>query len=164
MIANWSLDSPEPAPPGHVTGVTQLERFFRVAAGLTVDKQELKHYGDFINQKIEDLLVCAIETARSNGRKVIQPSDLPITKGLRACIDAFARIDREVALQPILDRLVTRPTLELAYSDETEATFAAIAGGLSVALARSFEIIDPRQKHPHGEEWQRSMRVFDLLV
>jgi hypothetical protein len=47
---------------------------------------------------------------------------------------------------------------------ETEARFPEIAGGLSVALARSFKIIDPNVKNPQSEQWERSFRLFDLLL
>jgi hypothetical protein len=39
----------------HVMSVAKFERFFRIAAGLDVDKQDLKRYSDFINHKIYDL-------------------------------------------------------------------------------------------------------------
>jgi hypothetical protein len=38
------------------------ERFFRIAAGL--DKQDLKRYSDFINQKVYDLLLRAEAAAK----------------------------------------------------------------------------------------------------
>jgi hypothetical protein len=40
----------------HVMSVAKFEPFFRIAAGLNVDKQDLKRYSDFINQKVYDLL------------------------------------------------------------------------------------------------------------
>jgi hypothetical protein len=52
----------------------------------------------------------------------------------------------------------------MAYSDETEAQLPDVAGGLSVALAHVFRIIDPRVKHPFGEEWERATRVFNELM
>jgi hypothetical protein len=67
-------------------------------------------------------------------------------------------------LQTILDDLLARPPLDLAYNVETEARFPEIAGGLSVALARSFKIIDPNVKNPQSEQWERSFRLFDLLL
>jgi hypothetical protein len=161
MVAQRSLDR---TAPTHVMGVARYERFFRLAAGLDVDKQDLKRYSDFINHKIYDLLLRSVAAAKANGRDIIEPFDLPITKGLQECIHAFREIDEEIELQPILDRLAARPPLELAYSDETEARFPAIAGGLSVALARSFKVVDPHQKHPHGEQWDRAVQLFDILV
>jgi Domain of unknown function (DUF1931) len=52
----------------------------------------------------------------------------------------------------------------LAYSSETETRLPEIAGGISVALARSFKIIDPELKNPQTEHWERSQRIFDLLL
>lgn len=48
--------------------------------------------------------------------------------------------------------------------DETEAGLPQIAGGLTVALARAFKLIDPKLKNPHTEHWERVARVFDLLL
>jgi hypothetical protein len=93
-----------------------LERLFRLAAGVDVDKADLKRYSEFVNHKISDLLVRGGAVARSNGRDVIEPLDLPITKGLQECIQAFRDIDEGLELAPILDRLSARPPLELAYS------------------------------------------------
>jgi len=39
-----------------------------------------------------------------------------------------------------------------------------IAGALSVGLARSFKIIDPDLKNPQTVHWERSFRLFDLLL
>jgi hypothetical protein len=162
MIAGRPADQLE--PPVHVMGAARFERFFRTAAGLDVDKQDLKRYGDFINHKIYDLLLRGQAAAKANGRTTIQPHDLPITKGLQECIHAFRNIDEEIDLQAILDHLTTRPPLDLAYDVETEAWLPEVAGGLSVALARSFKIIDPDLKNPQTNHWHRSLRVFDLLL
>jgi hypothetical protein len=147
-----------------VMGVTKFERFFRAAAGLGVDKQDLKRYSDFVNHKIYDLLVRAQATAKANGRDVIDPHDLPITKGLQECIHAFTKLDAEIELKSILDHITARPPLDLAIRDETEARLAAIAGGLSVALARALKLINPAIKNPATEDWERATQIFDLLL
>ena len=49
----------------HVMGVARFERFFRIAAGLDVDKQDLKRYSDFINRKLYDLLLRAEAAANA---------------------------------------------------------------------------------------------------
>ena len=72
----------------HVMSVAKFERFFQIAAGLNVDKQDLKRYSDFINQK--------------------------------------------------------RPRLWRRY----RGSVARSGGGLSVALARAFKIIDGDVKNP----------------
>jgi hypothetical protein len=147
-----------------VMGVARFERFFRLAAGLDVDKDDLKRYGDFVDQKLYDLLLVGQAVAKANGRDVVQPSDLPITKGLQERIHEFGELDEEVELQPILDQLAARPPLDLSLGEEVEARLPAIVGGLSVALAQTFTIIDPGLKNPQTEQWERAFRVFNLLL
>jgi len=45
-----------------------------------------KRYSDFINQTVYDLLVRVEAAAKANGRVIIEPFDLPITKGLQESI------------------------------------------------------------------------------
>jgi hypothetical protein len=148
----------------HVMGVARFERFFRIAGSLDIDKDDLKRYDDFVNDRIYALLVRAQANAKANLRDVIQPQDLPITKGLQENIERFRKLSEEVELKPILDHLATRPRLDMAWSDETEALLPDLAGGLSVALARLFHIIDPKLKNPHGEQWEQCQRVFEELL
>jgi hypothetical protein len=147
-----------------VMNVAKFERFFRVAGSLDVDKGDLKRYNDFLDQKMYDLLSRGEQMAMANGHDDIWPSDLPITKGLREDIEGFRRIDEEIELGPILQGLTKQPPLEVAYNAETEAELPQIAGGLSLALARSFEIIEPGLKNPNYGHWDRAFRMFNLLV
>jgi hypothetical protein len=161
MIAAAQFDK---QPTTHVMSAAKFERFFRVAAGLDVDKQDLKRYSDFVNHKVYDLLLRAQAAAKANGRVIIEPFDLPITKGLQESIHAFRKIDGQIELRPILDHLTSRPPLDLANSDETENRLPEVVGGLSLALARAFKIIDSTLKNPQSEYWQRCFRIFDLLM
>jgi hypothetical protein len=151
-------------PTSHVMSVAKFERFFRIAAGLDVDKQDLKRYSDFINRKLYDLLVRAEAVAKANGRVVIEPFDLPITKGLQQSIDEFENIDEEIELRPILEHPAGQPPLELAYGEDIEDQLPVFVGGLSVALARAFKIIDGDLKNPATRHWQQCFRIFDLLM
>jgi hypothetical protein len=144
--------------------VARFERFFREAAGLDVDKTDLKRYREFVHAKLYDLLLIGVANAKANGRDVVQRSDLPVTKGLRECVHAFRRLDEEIELQPILDAMAARPLLDLPVADEVDAQLAELAGGLSVALARSFRQIDPSVKNPRSEHWERAFALFDLLL
>jgi hypothetical protein len=135
-----------------------------LAAALDVDKSDLKRYTSFVNDKIYDLMLRAQAAAKANGRDIIEPHDLPITKGLQERIHEFGRIDEQIELQPILDHLAALPPLDLAYSEETETRLPAIAGGISVALARTFKVIDPDLKNPQAEHWDTVLRIFDLLL
>ena len=151
-------------PPPRVMAIPRFERLFRRAAGVDVDKTDLRRYSDFVNRKLYDLLVFGEEAARLNGRKAIEIFHLPITKGLQDCIREFRKLDEEVELDPILDQLAARPLLGLPYGEELEEEFPAIVGGLSVALARSFKIINPVLQNPSTEHWKRSFQIFDLLL
>ena len=128
----------------HVTSIPKFEHFFRVAGGLDIDKSDIARYDDFINREIEGLLIRAQAAARQNLRDV--------------------KVDTEAELRPVLDRMAIRPRLDMDYSDETDSQLPDIAGGLSVALARVFKIIDPKLKHPFGAEWERATRVFNELA
>jgi hypothetical protein len=147
-----------------VMAISTFERFFRAAASLDVDKDDLRRYSDFVNQKTYDMLIMGQATAKANGRDIIEPFDLPVTKGLQETIQDFERLDQEIALTPILEYLASRPPLDLAYSEDTEARLPKIVGGLSVALARTFTVIDPEVKNPSTEHWERAFRVFRLLL
>lgn len=147
-----------------IMGISQFERFFREAASLDVDKNDLKRLSDFINQKLHDLLLRGVATARANGRDVILAHDLPITKGLQESIHQFRNMDLALELQPILDQLATLPTLELAYGEDVESKLPEIVGGLTYAMAKTFKIIDPALKNPQTEHWDRVTDIFDLLL
>jgi hypothetical protein len=154
----------ESGAPTRPTGITRIEDFFRAAAELDIDKQDVKRYEDFVNRKLTDLLIRGVAAAKSNDRDIIDPWDLPITKGLQECIQEFGRIDQRVRLRPTLDRIVAWPPLELALRDTTEEQLPEIAGGLSVALARCFKQLDPDMKNPKAEHWHRIEQIFALLM
>src|SRR5919106_2696949 len=100
-----------------VIGVARFERFFRAAADLDVDKDDLRRYGQFIDQKLYDLLLVALAAARANGRDVLQPWDLPVTAGLQESIHDFEELDQDIELRPILDQLAARPPLDLSLGE-----------------------------------------------
>ena len=147
-------------------GVPKFERFFRAAAGLEVDKDDLKRYSDFVAQKICDLLIMAEPTARANDRGVILPCDLPITKGIQESIHSFRKLPEALELEPILERLAGLPQLDLLWSDDLERELPDLLGGTSLALARTLRILEPGpdSKHPTTERWERAFRIFDALL
>lgn len=147
-----------------VMNIPKFERFFRAAASLDVDKEDLRRYDEFVNREISDLLLLGQAAAKANDRDVIQPHDLPITKGLQESIHAFRALNEDIDLQDVLAQLAKLPVLDMEYSDETRAKLPEIAGGLSVALARSFKIVNPDLKNPMSQDWDRAFKLFDLLL
>ena len=147
-----------------IMGVVRFERFFRAAAGLDVDKADIDRYSDFVNHKLYDLLIMAQATAKANARDVIQRADLPLTKGLQESMHQFERLDEEVDLEPVIEQLAALPPLDLTLGEDAESRLPAIVGGVSVALARTFKLVDPKVKNPATTEWERAFRIFDLLL
>ncbi|WP_285116467.1 DUF1931 family protein [Leifsonia sp. fls2-241-R2A-40a] len=145
-------------------GIANFERFFRQAASLDVDKDDLRRFDDFVNDRIYDLLLRGVANAKANGRDILEPQDLPITKGLQESIHAFEEIDEDVSMDAILEQLTRRPPLDISYSDETAERLPQIAGGLGVAVARTIRILDEKVKNPQTEHWEKAERVFDVLL
>lgn len=110
------------------------------------------------------MLLVAQHTAKANDRFVVEPRGLPITKGLQESIHAFAALDLDIGLRRILKEAAPEPQIDLLYGDATEARLPAIAGGLSLAFACTFKIIDPQIKHLAMEQWDRASQIFDLLL
>src|ERR1700683_4225064 len=104
-----------------VMGFTKFERFFRSAGGVSVDRDDVKRYLDFVNDAIYDLLLIGQATAKANLRDIIQPWDLPVTKGLQESKQASRRVEGEVDRGPSLEPLGARPPLDYALSDATQA-------------------------------------------
>lgn len=147
-----------------VFGVARFERFFRLAAGLDVDKDDLKRFSDFVENKLYDLLLMAQTTASANLRDLVEPYDLPITKGFQENIHKFRKMDDDIELKPILDRLATYPPLDRMPSEATEARLPEIVGGLGLALAEIIKTVDPEAKNPQSQHWERAIRIFDELM
>lgn len=144
--------------------VDRFERLFREAAGLDVDKSDLRRLNDFVNQKTYDLLVIGQAHAGANGRDIIEPWDLPLTKGLQESMHAFERLDTELELAPILEQLARLPTLDLDYSAETRERLPLIVGALTVSLAKTFRVIDPEVKNPDSSHRDRAFEIFSMLL
>jgi Domain of unknown function (DUF1931) len=147
-----------------VFGVAKFERFYRAAAGLDVDKEDLKRHQDFVYEKLYGLLLIGQITAKANNREVLEEWDLPITKGLQELINEFGKIDADVELEPILQYLAARPPLDVVLSEEAEGRLVPIIGGVSLALVLTFKTIAPEAKTPMPEHWERAQRIFDLLL
>src|SRR4051812_38139570 len=84
-----------------VTGVAKSERFLRAAAGIDVDKDDVERCNDFINQKVYDQLLIGQANARANEHDMVQPHDLPITKGLQDTIQEFPSMDAGLDVEPL---------------------------------------------------------------
>ncbi|WP_038034011.1 DUF1931 family protein [Thermopetrobacter sp. TC1] len=147
-----------------VMGVRQFEKLFRLAAGLDIDKSDIKRLDDFVNERLHDLLLMAQRMAKMNGRDVITEADVPLTKGLQESMQQFKEMDEELSASDILAHLAKLPALDLAIGEDVEAMLPELAGGITVSLAKVFKVLDPEMKNPQTEHWERVEQIYAILV
>jgi hypothetical protein len=146
------------------TGIRTIQRMFRAAASVDVDKQDVRRYRAFVDAMIDDLAIAGRNSATWNGRDVIAPADLPITKGLHERMREFDELDVAAEVRELLRHDLRRPPSDVTFSEETENLLPEVFGGLSVVLARSFKVIDPNLGNPRTEDWDRAFALFRLMV
>jgi hypothetical protein len=146
------------------TAIATFERLFRSTAGLDVDKSDLRRCGDLVDGEVTDLIIRGQAIAKANGRDILQPWDLPVTKGLQECMHVFEKSEAAGELWPVLEQRTSRPPLDVAYSDETKQFLPGLAGGLTVAIGRTMKVVDPELKNPTTDDWERADQLLDLLL
>jgi hypothetical protein len=147
-----------------MAGIPELKRFFRAAGNVDVDKDDVRRFREFVDERVDDLAIAGRDAARWNGRDVIAPQDLPITAGLQEQIRAFGKLEEADDLRQLLRETARRPPADVTFGEETEDVLIEVFGGLSVALARSFRLLDGQVKNPSSEHWDRAFELFRLLV
>jgi hypothetical protein len=147
-----------------VNGIPQVSRFFRAAGDVDVDKDDVKRYWDFVDEKVDDIAIAGRDSARWNGRDVIAPQDLPITRGLQEQMRAFSSLDESDELRRLLRDSLRRPPGDVTFGEETEDVLVEVFGGISLSLARSFHVVDPQVRNPSTDHWDRTFDLFRLLL
>lgn len=147
-----------------IVGTTKLELLFRRAAGLDLDKGDLKRLSDFVNQKVYDLLLIGQAVAKANNRDMIEPWDLPISKGLQECMAEGRALEVELAYKPVLEKFATLPMLDIGYTIGTEDIIPEVVSALMISLAKVFRILDENLKNPQTQHWDQALRIFDTLL
>jgi hypothetical protein len=147
----------------HPTGIPVFERFFRSAAEIKVDKNDVRRLREFVDEQIDSVSIAGRDAAKWNGRDVIEPQDLPITKGVQERMREFDKLDEADEVRELLRESIRRPPEDVTFSEDTERMLADLFGGLSIALARSFRVIDPTLENPSTEHWDRAFALFRML-
>src|ERR1700760_2306180 len=147
----------------HPTGIPLFERFFHSAAGIKVEKNDLRRFRDFVDEQIDSIAIAGRDAAKWNGRDVIVPQDLPITKGLQERMREFDKLDEAEEVRELLRQVVRRPPADVTFSEDTERMLPELFGGLSIALARTFRLIDPKAGNPSTQDWERAGDIFRLI-
>jgi hypothetical protein len=147
----------------HPSGIPVFERFFRSVASIDIDKNDVRRFREFIDEEIDAIAIAARDSAKWNGRDVIARQDLPITKGVQERMREFDKLDEADEIRELLGREVRRPPADVTFDEETEQLLPELFGGLSIALARSFRLVDPKVVNPSSEHWERVFNWFRLV-
>ena len=147
----------------HPAGIPQFERFFRSVGRIKVDKNDVRRFREFVDEQIDVIAIAGRDVAKWNGRDVIVPQDLPITKGLQERMREFDKLDDAQDIRNLLSQVVRRPPADVTFDEDTEEMLPELFGGLSIALARSFHVIDPTLVSPSTQHWDRAFTLFRLL-
>lgn len=147
----------------HPSGMTKFERFFRSVAGIKIGKNDVRRFREFVDEQIDDVAIAARDSAKWNGRDVIVPQDLPITKGVQERMREFDKLDEAEEIRALLRQVVRRPPADVTFSEDTENLLPELFGGLSIALARSFRVLDPNLESPSTQHWNQVFALFRLM-
>jgi len=145
------------------SNVPVFERFFRSVAQLKVDRSDVKRFRDFVDEMVDGIAVAGRNSARANGRDVVAPMDLPITKGLQERMREFDKLDEAADIRAVLATAVRLPPADVTFSEETEALLPELFGGLGIAMARAFRTVDPDVVNPGTGQWDRVTDLFRQL-
>jgi hypothetical protein len=147
----------------HPSGVTAFERFFRSVASIKIAKNDVRRFQEFVDEQIDDIAVAGRNSAKLNGRDVVVPQDLPITKGVQERMREFDKLEEAEEIRELLRQAVRQPPSDVTFAEDTEQLLPELFGGLSIALARSFRVVDPKVSSPSTELWDQVFTLFRLV-
>ena len=147
-----------------MAGIPEVKRFFREAGGIDVDTSDLDRYRTFVDEKVDDIAVAGRDSARWNNRDVIAPQDLPITKGLQERMREFGKMESADDMRQWMGQTLRRPPDDVTFGEETEAVLNDVFGGISIALANSFRILEPDLENPTSQTWDRAFALFRMVT
>jgi hypothetical protein len=147
----------------HPSGIPAFERFFRSVASITIHKNDVRRFREFVDEQIDDIAIAGRNSAKWNGRDVVVPQDLPITKGVQERMREFDKLEEAEEIRELLRQAVRRPPGDVTFAEDTEQLLPELFGGLSIALARSLRVVDPKVSNPSPEHWDRVFTLFRLV-
>ena len=147
----------------HPSGIPAFERFFRSVASITIHKNDVRRFREFVDEQIDDIAIAGRNSAKWNGRDMVVAQDLPITKGVQERMREFDKLEEAEEIRELLRQAVRRPPGDVTFAEDTERLLPELFGGLSIALARSFRVVDPKESNPSTEHWERVFTLFRLV-
>src|ERR1700738_5199791 len=100
----------------HPTKIPLVERFFHSAAAIKVDKNDLRRFREFVDEQIDSIAIAGRDAAKWNGRDVIVPQDLPITKGVQERMREFDKLDEAEEIRELLRQQLRRPLATVTFA------------------------------------------------
>ena len=146
-----------------VVGFKKIETVFKKAASLELDKSKADRIIDIVEKKFHDLLLVAVEKTSFNGRDIIMPADMPLTKGFEESIKEFKKLEEEVDLQDVLLYLEQIPPLKYPISKELEELLPEYIGALMLIVARVLKQLGAHRK-PSVEDIEKVEKILDLTL
>ncbi|BBZ25879.1 hypothetical protein MMAD_01740 [Mycolicibacterium madagascariense] len=147
----------------HPSGIPVFQRLFRSVASIKIAKNDIRRFREFVDEEIDRIAISGRNSARFNGRDVIAVQDLPITAGVQERMREFDELEEAPEIRELLRQVVRQPPADVTFDDETEELLPELFGGLSIALARSFRVIDPTMTTPSPDHWNRAFTLFQLV-
>ncbi|MGA8331610.1 MAG: DUF1931 family protein [Mycobacterium sp.] len=147
----------------HPSGIPAFERFFRSVARIKIAKNDVRRFREFVDEQIDDIAIAGRNSAKWNGRDVIVPQDLPITKGVQERMREFDKLEEAEEIRELLRQAVRTPPSDVTFAEDTEQLLPELFGGLGIALAQSFRVVDPKVSSPSTEHWDRVFTLFRLV-
>lgn len=147
----------------HPSGIPVFERFFRSVASIKIDKNDVRRFREFVDEQIDDIAIAGRNSAKWNGRDMVVVQDLPITKGVQERMREFDKLQEAEEIRELLRQVTRQPPGDVAFAEDTERLLPELFGGLSIALARSFRVVDATVSHPSTEHWNRVFTLFRLV-
>jgi hypothetical protein len=148
----------------HPSGIATFERFFRSVASIKIAKNDVRRFREFVDEQIDDIAIAGRNSAKWNGRDVVVAQDLPITKGVQERMREFDKLEEAEEIRELLRQAVRQPPGDVTFAEDTERLLPELFGGLSIALARSFRVVDPKVSTPSTEHWDRVFALFRLVL
>ncbi len=147
----------------HPSGIPVFERFFRSVGSVKIDKNDVRRFREFVDKQIDNIAIAGRDSAKWDGRDIIVPQDLPITAGVQERMREFDKLEEAAEIPELLRQQLRRPPATVTFAEDTEHLLPELFGGLAVALARSFRVIDPTLENPSTQHWERAFRLFRLV-
>ena len=147
----------------HPSGISLFQRFFGSVASIKIDKNDVRRFREFVDEQIDDIAISGRNSAKWNGRDVIVVQDLPVTKGIQERMREFDKLEEADEIRELLRQVVRQPPGDVTFAEGTEELLPELFGGLSIALARSFRVVDPTVSNPSTDHWNRAFTLFRLV-